>query len=242
MDSSADCSATTAVVLVSGGMDSCVAAAEAAASGRSLALLHATYGQRTAARERSAFDAIAAHYAVPAARRLVATLEHIGHIGGSALTDMAITMPSGPPDRERIPVTYVPFRNAHLLATAVSWAEVIGAAEVWIGAVEEDSSGYPDCRAVFLEAFERAVREGTRPETAIRIVAPLLHLGKDAIVRRGLELGAPLAATWSCYQASERACGVCESCRLRLRGFARAGARDPIPYENEPAAAGERGR
>ena len=224
-----------AVVLASGGMDSTVAAWLAARE-HELALLHASYGQRTAARERRSFDEIAGYFEVPEGRRLVVDLSHLGRIGGSALTDPAIPVPAARFEAGQVPVTYVPFRNAHLLSSAVSWAEVIGAAEVWIGAVEDDSSGYPDCRAVFYEAFNRAIDLGTKPGTSIRIVTPLIRMKKAEIVRRGFVLRAPLSMTWSCYSDEDRACGACESCVLRLRGFAAAGERDPIAYRSRPAA------
>ncbi|HOX25050.1 MAG TPA: 7-cyano-7-deazaguanine synthase QueC [Candidatus Krumholzibacteria bacterium] len=219
-----------AVVLASGGLDSCVCVAEAARAA-DLALLHVNYGQRTQARELRAFQDIADFYRVPAARRLVASLDHLARIGGSSLTDPSREVETGEPaPAAGVPSTYVPFRNAHILCIGASWAEVLGARELYIGAVEEDSSGYPDCRERFFTAFQQAVDEGTRPETRITIRTPLLHLDKAAIVRRGRDLGAPLYLTWSCYVAEDRACGRCESCRLRLRGFAIAGASDPIPY------------
>jgi len=219
-----------AVVLASGGLDSCVCVAEAARE-HDLALLHVTYGQRTAARERRAFAAIADHYAVGADRRLVVDLGHLAAIGGSALLDGGAAVSRGLPDPAAgIPATYVPFRNAHLLCSGVSWAEVLGARAVYLGAVEEDSSGYPDCRESFVAAFQTAVDRGTRPDTSIELRTPLIHLDKAAIVRRGLVLGAPLHLTWSCYVGEDMACGQCESCLLRLRGFERAGATDPIPY------------
>jgi len=221
---------TGAVALLSGGLDSCVAAAWAARRFR-LHLLHAAYGQRTAARELRAFEAIAGALEVPRERRLLISIDALRRVRGSSLTDDTLPVERGDPDPARIPGTYVPFRNAHLLAAAVSWAEVLGARQVVIGCVEEDSSGYPDCRGEFLEAFARAVAAGTRPDARIAIVAPLLHQRKAAIVRLGIELGAPLQHTWSCYTGEERACGTCESCRLRLRGFRDAGTEDPIPYE-----------
>ncbi len=225
-----------AIVLVSGGMDSCVTAAIANEQYR-LAFLHVNYGQRTEARELRAFNEIADYY--KADKRLSVSLEHLKVIGGSALTDETIAVPEVPPSPPPspqggegvIPVTYVPFRNAHLLAIATSWAEVIGATRIFIGAVEEDSSGYPDCREIFYQAFNRVIDTGTKPETRIEIVTPLIHLKKSAIVKRGIELKAPLHLTWSCYQASETACGRCESCALRLKGFREAGVKDPIPYE-----------
>jgi len=222
--------APIAVVSLSGGLDSCVAAAVARAEGFELALLHADYGQLTEARERQAFEAIADFYGVAAGRRLVVPFAGLRAIGGSALTDPSIPLPAGDLERQGVPVSYVPFRNAHLLATAVSWAEVLGAGAIYVGFVEEDSSGYPDCREVFLKAFEQAANLGTRPGTQLSLRAPLIHLDKAAIVARGVQLGAPLQLTWSCYQASAAACGTCDSCLLRLRGFAQAGLADPIPY------------
>jgi len=224
-----------AVVLVSGGMDSCVTAAVAVRT-CDLAFLHVSYGQRTEGKERACFDALADHFAV--ADRLVARLDHLRTIGGSSLTDHAIPVPpaaarsvdEASSRRRGIPPTYVPFRNAQLLAAAVAWAEVIGAASVWIGAVEEDSSGYPDCRREFYDLFERVIDAGTRPETSIRIETPVIGMSKTDIVKRGLELGAPFQLTWSCYQSEKIACGACESCALRLRAFARAGAADPLRY------------
>ncbi len=221
-----------AIVLASGGMDSCVTVALAARD-RDLALLHVNYGQRTEERELRAFREIADHYGVQ--KRLVVSIDHLKAIGGSALTDENIPVPepghAGPSRTENIPVTYVPFRNAHLLAIATSWAEVIGANRIYIGAVEEDSSGYPDCRETFYQAFNRVIEAGTRPETRVEIVTPLIHMKKSEIVRTGVELGAPLGLTWSCYRNSELACGRCESCALRLKGFREAGVQDPITYE-----------
>ncbi|MBZ5500853.1 MAG: 7-cyano-7-deazaguanine synthase QueC [Acidobacteriia bacterium] len=221
-----------AVVLLSGGMDSCVTAAIARQSYR-LALLHASYGQRTEARERRAFEEIAGYYGVD--ERLVVRFDAFAQIGGSALTDQRIAVPeSGAAlaPHAGIPITYVPFRNAHFLSAAVSWAEVIGARAIFIGAVAEDSSGYPDCRPEYYRAFAALIREGTRPETQIEIVTPVIALRKSEIVRRGLELGAPLDRTWSCYQFEDEACGTCDSCRLRLRAFAETGASDPIAYRS----------
>ena len=223
-----------AIVLVSGGMDSCVTAAIAEQTCR-LAFLHVNYGQRTEGRELQAFNELANHF--NAEKRLVVSIEHLKVIGGSSLTDIGIPVPESAADQSAIPnpqspipTTYVPFRNAHLLAIAVSWAEVIGAEKIFIGAVEEDSSGYPDCREVFYQAFNRVIETGTRPETRVDIVTPLIHMKKSEIVRKGMELGAPFQLTWSCYQGSDKACGRCESCALRLKGFRDAGAKDPIPY------------
>jgi 7-cyano-7-deazaguanine synthase len=219
-----------AVVFLSGGMDSCVAAAIANQSHR-LALLHTSYGQRTEARERRAFEEIADFYGVK--DRLMIRLDSFVQIGGSALTDRKIAVPEfddSAVHASEIPITYVPFRNAHFLSAAVSWAEVIGANAIFIGAVAEDSSGYPDCRPGYYRAFAELVRQGTRPETHIEIETPVIAMRKSEIISRGLELGAPLNLTWSCYQFEDEACGTCDSCRLRLRAFAEAGLSDPIAY------------
>ncbi len=224
-----------AVVLLSGGMDSCVSAAIARErhGASNVALLHAGYGQLTQERERRAFTEIADFYDMR--RRLIVQLDHFRLIGGSALTDDRIAVPENRLDAaasrgSSIPVTYVPFRNAHFLSVAVSWAETIGAVAIYIGAVAEDSSGYPDCRPEYYRAFQNVIREGTRPETHIEIVTPVITLKKSEIIRRGVVLGAPLQLTWSCYQGQEVACGSCDSCLLRLRAFAEAGVADPIPY------------
>jgi 7-cyano-7-deazaguanine synthase len=222
--------AELAVISLSGGMDSCVTAAIAKAEGYELALLHADYGQRTQARERQAFRDIADFYRVPPARRLIIGFDTLKAIGGSALTDASIALPEGELDRPGVPVSYVPFRNAHLLATCVSWAEVLRATAIFVGFVEEDSSGYPDCREAFLRSFEQTANLGTKPETKLAFHAPLLHLRKADIVRKGRDLGAPLQLSWSCYQGELEACGHCDSCHLRLRGFKEAGFADPIPY------------
>ena len=219
---------TLAVCLVSGGMDSCVTAAIAREENESLAFLHVSYGQRTEARERQAFEELARYYGVH--RQLAVSIEQLKLIGGSSLTDETISVSDADLNSPGVPISYVPFRNSHLLSIATSWAEVIGATRIYIGAVAEDSSGYPDCRPEFYEAFQRVIDVGTKPETSIAIVTPVIHLRKSEIVKRGLALGAPLHLTWSCYQSEERACGRCDSCALRLRAFAEAGLRDPIAY------------
>lgn len=216
-----------AVCCVSGGMDSAVAAATAAREGR-VAFLHADYGQRTERKERECFSRLADHYRVEA--RLVVAFPALAAIGGSSLTDRSLAVREADPEPGVIPSSYVPFRNAHLLAAATSWAERIGAGAIFVGAVAEDSSGYPDCRPEFYRAFEQAIRTGTRPETRIRIAHPVIDSSKAEIVRQGVALRVPFELTWSCYQAEERACGVCESCRLRRKGFREAGVADPIPY------------
>jgi len=222
-----------AVVCVSGGMDSALTAALAAREHR-LAFLHANYGQRTERKELECFHALADHYGAEA--RLVVDLSDLRQIGGSSLTDASIPVREADPEEGVIPTSYVPFRNAHLLSAAASWGEVLGARAIFVGAVWEDSSGYPDCRPEFYRAFEEAVRLGTRPETRLAIVTPVIELSKAEIVRRGLALGVPFEKTWSCYQAEDAACGTCESCRLRLRGFAEARARDPLAYRSPSRA------
>ncbi len=219
------------VVLTSGGMDSCVTTAIAARECQKIALLHVSYGQRTQARELKAFNDIADFYQVE--QRLVTNIVHLAQIGGSSLTDRTIEVSQANLETTEIPTSYVPFRNAHLLAIATSWAEVISARRIYIGAVAEDSSGYPDCRPEFYQAFQQAISVGTKPETQIEIVTPVIALRKSEIVQRGLALGAPLQLSWSCYQGESLACGVCDSCALRLRGFREAGVRDPLPYAIE---------
>ncbi|MGA2375765.1 MAG: 7-cyano-7-deazaguanine synthase QueC [Candidatus Sulfotelmatobacter sp.] len=219
-----------AVVLLSGGMDSCVCAALAARD-YAAAALHVSYGQRTEDRERESFLAICRRLNIQ--EKLTVRIEALRAIGGSALTDKSIAVPTSDPAAHApgrdIPVTYVPFRNAHFLAVAVSWAEVLGAEKIYIGAVEQDSSGYPDCRPAYYEAFNQVIKTGTKAGT-IEILTPLIRLRKAEIVRLGLELGAPFDLTWSCYSRQDQACGICDSCVLRLRAFAEAGAADPIPY------------
>ena len=218
-----------AVVSLSGGMDSAVCAALAARDFDAYAL-HFSYGQRTEVRELQSARQVAE--ALDFRDFLHLSIDIFRHIGGSALTDPAIAVPKAPehsPIGQSIPVTYVPFRNAHFLAAAVSWAEVLGAGTIFIGAVEQDSSGYPDCRPAYYQAFQQLIRTGTR-EGDIEISTPLIHLRKSQIVRLGLELNAPFNLTWSCYSGAEEACGECDSCVLRLRAFDEAGTPDPIPY------------
>lgn len=217
-----------AVVLLSGGLDSCVCLAVAARD-HTPCVLHLNYGQRTEARELRAFHDIADHYEVR--DRLVVDVSHLKTIGGSSLVDETRPVETGLPDGTGVPSTYVPFRNAHILAIGTSWAEVLGAEALYIGAVEEDGSGYPDCTADFYAAFAAAIDAGTKPDTRIALRTPLLSFDKAAIVARGRALGAPLHLSWSCYVSEDAACGECESCRLRLRGFERAGETDPIPYK-----------
>jgi 7-cyano-7-deazaguanine synthase len=219
---------TTAIVLVSGGMDSCVTAAIARDESSQLAFLHISYGQLTEARERKAFDDIADFYGIE--KRLDVSIEYLVKIGGSSLTDQRIEVSEADLESKDIPTSYVPFRNANMLAIATSWAEVIGANAIYIGAVAEDSSGYPDCRPEFYEAFQRTIDAGTKPDTHIEIRTPIIHLSKAEIVKKGIELDAPLHLSWSCYRNEDLACGTCDSCVLRLRGFRQAGQCDPIAY------------
>ena len=221
-----------AIVLLSGGMDSCVTAAIAARECR-LAALHVSYGQLTEARERRAFEQIADFYQIT--ERLRVEQSYLRRIGGSALTDPSIALRDADLEAADIPASYVPFRNAHFLAAAVSWAETIGAGRIYIGAVEADSSGYPDCRPEYYQVYNRLIAAGTRPDTRIEIVTPLITLRKQEIVKKGIELGAPFHLSWSCYRSEEMACGRCDSCALRLRAFEQAGAEDVIPYAARPS-------
>lgn len=222
------------MVLLSGGMDSCVCAALAVRD-HDAAAVHVSYGQRTEDRERRAFESICERLEIR--DRLLVRNDSLRAIGGSALTDSSIAVPEAHNIGKTIPATYVPFRNAHFLAVAVSWAEVLGAGKVYIGAVEPDSSGYPDCRPEYYRAFNEVVKTGTK-EGTIRVETPLIAMRKAEIVRLGLELNAPFDLTWSCYQREDRACGVCDSCVLRLRAFRDAGAEDPIPYAEAGARLG----
>jgi 7-cyano-7-deazaguanine synthase len=220
-----------AVVLVSGGMDSCVSVAIASTK-YDMAFLHLNYGQKTELRELKAFNDIADHYNVQ--KRLVVDARFFNEIGGSSLTDESIPVSKADLETKEIPSSYVPFRNANILAIATSYAEVIGATKIFIGAVEEDSSGYPDCRAEFYEAYNKVVSIGTKPDTKITIETPLINLKKSDIIKKGFELKAPMHLSWSCYQSSDLACGVCDSCALRLRGFQKVGVADPIEYKTRP--------
>ena len=215
-----------AIILVSGGMDSCVTATAAKADGYDLSFLHMNYGQRTEKRELKAFHDIADHYLVY--ERLVVDIWHLSTIGGSCLTDKNIETPSADLENPDIPISYVPFRNANILAAAVSWAEILDARTIYAGAVEEDSSGYPDCRRLFFDAFEKTIEAGTKPETNIKILTPLITLTKKEIVEKGISLNAPLHLTWSCYKNEDIPCGECDSCALRARGFQQAGLKDPL--------------
>jgi 7-cyano-7-deazaguanine synthase len=220
-----------AIILVSGGMDSLITAA-IAAKNYQLAFLHLNYGQRTEKRELKAFNDIADHYNVP--KRLVVDIKYLADIGGSSLTDKNIEVSKADIKSKDIPTSYVPFRNANILSIAVSWAEVIGATKIFIGAVEEDSSGYPDCREVFYDSFNKVIELGTKPETNILIETPIIHLKKFEIIKKGSELNAPFKLSWSCYKNEDKACGECDSCALRLKGFQMAGIVDPIDYIIRP--------
>ena len=220
-----------AVIAVSGGLDSCVTAA-IANENYELAFAHFNYGQRTERRELKAFHDIAKYYNVN--NKLVFDLKHLANIGGSSLTDKNIRMSKADLNNKEIPASYVPFRNANILSACVSWAEVINAKAVFIGAVYEDASGYPDCRPVFFQAFQNLVGLGTKPETSISIETPVIKLSKAEIIKLGTKLNAPLELTWSCYKNEDIACGVCDSCAFRLRGFQQARINDPIPYVETP--------
>lgn len=220
-----------AVVALSGGMDSCVTAAIANQTHR-LSMIHINYGQRTESRELKAFHDVADFY--NAEKRMIIDFGHFTKIGGSSLTDKSIEVAKADLCNKEIPSSYVPFRNANILSACVSYAEVIGANAVFIGAVYEDASGYPDCRPEFFEAYEKMVDLGTKPETKIKIETPIIHFSKAEIVKKGIELNAPLNLTWSCYQSEDEACGVCDSCAFRLRGFQQAGVEDSILYKTKP--------
>lgn len=219
-----------AVVAVSGGLDSCVTSAIANLE-YELAFAHINYGQRTQARELKAFNDIADFYSV---KRIIIDFNHLAKIGGSSLTDKSIEIEEANLETDEVPNSYVPFRNANILTACVSWAEAIEAEAIFIGAVFEDSSGYPDCRPDFFDAFNSVINLGTKPETKIEIKTPIIYMNKNEIIERGMELNAPLNLTWSCYQNEDEACGVCDSCALRLRGFQQRGIEDPIPYKIRP--------
>jgi 7-cyano-7-deazaguanine synthase len=222
----------TSVVLLSGGMDSTLTAAIACAESDSVAAIHFNYRHRTERRELKAFEEICEKLGIT--KRLVVDAEFLRKIGGSSLTDEAIPVSQADLTATNIPSSYVPFRNGTFLSIAAGWAEVLGAGRIYIGAVEEDSSGYPDCRKIFFEEFEKGINLGTKPETTIRIMTPVIAMKKSEIVKKSLGLNAPLELTWSCYQSEDEACGECDSCALRLRGFEHAGAIDPIPYKKRP--------
>jgi len=218
-----------AVCILSGGMDSTLATKIAHDEGYEVIALHFNYGQRTEAKELEAFRHITTRLGVVESYEI--DLDFFRQIGASALTDRGIDVPIGGIS-EGIPITYVPFRNGIFLSIATSIAEKHGATAIYIGVVEEDSSGYPDCRESYIKAMESAINLGTKPTTSIQIERPLVTLSKAEIVKKSIELNSPLELTWSCYQSNEKACGVCDSCRLRLRGFEGAGVSDPIKYES----------
>ncbi len=217
-----------AIILLSGGIDSCVTTAIANRNYR-LCLLHINYKQRTAKREEKAFNEIAEYYKVKEKLSAIWRIDYLKKIGGSSLTDRSLKVPNI--SSNGIPNTYVPFRNANLLVIAVSWAETINAKKIFIGAMEGDSTGYPDCREIFFKAFNETIKFGTKTDSKLIIETPILHNTKAEVVKIGFELNAPLDLTWSCYQNSDIACGVCDSCRLRIKAFREAGFKDPIPYK-----------
>ena len=220
-----------AVIAVSGGLDSCVTAAIAKRDFE-LAFAHFNYGQRTEKRELKAFNDLANFFNVD--KKLIIDISHLSDIGGSSLTDKKIEVSPADLSNKAIPSSYVPFRNANILTACVSWAEALKAKAVFIGAVQEDSSGYPDCRVDFFSAFEIMVQLGTKPSTNLEIKIPIINLTKAEIIKLGMELNAPLHLTWSCYKNEDKACGICDSCALRLRGFQSAGVGDQIPYKVKP--------
>lgn len=219
-----------AIVLLSGGMDSLVCAGEAIKSHQDCSFLHMNYGQKTSSRERKSFEDISDFYGIPKEKRKVIDMAFLKQIGGSSLTDDSITVKNYQGDSNAIPDSYVPFRNSIILSLAVSWAEVVGAKKLYIGANYEDSPGYPDCRPSYYEAFNKVIEEGTKA-CDIKIVTPVLLMKKRDIVKRGQELKVPFELSWSCYQSTDKACGRCDSCALRLRGFKEAGIKDPLPYQ-----------
>jgi 7-cyano-7-deazaguanine synthase len=223
-----------AVCLVSGGMDSLVTAAIASSLHDNLAFLHLNYGQKTEQRELVSFKKIAEHYNVPVSHQKIIDVSFLKQIGGSSLTDDKIEVKKFKGDSEEIPDSYVPFRNTHIIAMAVSWAEVIGAKKIYIGAVYEDSSGYPDCRPSYYQAVNALIKQGTK-NGDIEVITPVINLKKEEIVKKALELNAPLEFSWSCYERNDKACGVCDSCALRLRGFEKAHVADPIEYVVRPS-------
>ncbi|TNF31631.1 MAG: 7-cyano-7-deazaguanine synthase QueC [Deltaproteobacteria bacterium] len=223
-----------AICLVSGGMDSLVCAAIANEKHEDLAFLHLNYGQKTEERELKSFHAIADFYNVPMNMRKVVDVTFLKQIGGSSLTDDNIDVKKYKGDSDEIPDSYVPFRNTHIVSMAVSWAEVIGAKKIYIGAVHEDSSGYPDCRPSYYKALNALIKEGTK-DGDIEVVTPVIEMKKPEIIKKAIELGAPLASSYSCYARGDKACGVCDSCALRLRGFELAGVEDPIEYDQRPS-------
>jgi 7-cyano-7-deazaguanine synthase len=219
-----------AIVLLSGGMDSLVCAGIAFEKKHQVSFLHLNYGQKTSERERKSFNEIADFYQVKESERKVIDMAFLKQIGGSSLTDEAISVKSYAGDSREIPDSYVPFRNSIILSLAVSWAEAVGATKLYIGANYEDSPGYPDCRPSYYEAFNKVIKEGTKAGD-IEIITPVINMKKRDIVHKGQELKVPFELSWSCYKSGERACGQCDSCALRLRGFKEAGINDPIDYQ-----------
>lgn len=218
------------IVLLSGGMDSLVCSGIATQNHENVYALHMNYGQKTSSRERISFDEICNHYNIPLEKRKIIDMTFLQQIGGSSLTDDKIAVKDYEGDSKIIPDSYVPFRNSIILSLAVSWAEVVGATKLYIGANYEDSPGYPDCRPSYYEAFNKVIKEGTKAGD-IEIITPVLRMKKREIVLKGKELNVPFSLSWSCYKSSAKACGQCDSCALRLRGFKEAGITDPIDYK-----------
>jgi 7-cyano-7-deazaguanine synthase len=219
-----------AIVVLSGGLDSAVTLAFAKDAGFQLSALHLNYGQRTEMKELNSFNALCDYFKI--GEQFIANIDYLKKLGGCSLTDESIPIEKDGVDVSRIPSTYVPFRNTHILSIAVSWAEINGASKIFIGAVEEDSSGYPDCREEYFAAFNALLSVALPPKKAIAVHTPLIKLNKGEIVKLGAKLRVPFELTWSCYGENIKACGVCDSCRLRLKGFRQAGIADPIPYHS----------
>lgn len=225
-------SGESAVVLVSGGMDSATAAIEAQQRGYCLYFLHTTYGQQTADKESECARQLAEYMDV--VDFLHIETDHLGRIGASSLTDDSIDVEEVNLDSEEIPSSYVPFRNANLVSMATSYGEANDCSAIFIGAHSEDYSGYPDCRQEFFDAFQQVIDVGTKPETSIELLAPFVDWSKSEIAERGFDLGVPYELTWSCYSKEAPACGSCDACAYRLKAFKEAGVEDPIDYCQRP--------
>lgn len=215
-----------AICIISGGMDSATSAFIARSQGYEIIALHFDYGQRTMKKERECFERICDD--VGAKKRMILDAGFIAQIGGNALTDFSLEVPKDGVFGE-VPITYVPFRNGIFISIAAALAQKEGAEAIFLGVVQEDSSGYPDCSENFIKSLNLAVNSGTGETFEIK--TPLVHLSKAQIVAKAMELGVNLAHTWSCYENEDEACGKCDSCLLRLRGFKNAGAIDPIKYK-----------
>jgi len=216
-----------AVVLTSGGMDSLITTAIAKNENDEIYLLHANYGQRTEQKELDSFHNIANYFKPKDV--MIINIDYLVQIGGNSLTDKNMDIPKNELS-DSVPNTYVPFRNGNLISIAASWAEVLGAQKIYIGAVEVDSSGYPDCRKEFYIKLESAINAGTKDDTNIQICTPIIDKMKSEIIKIGAQLNIPFDLSWSCYENNDIACAECDSCLLRIKAFKEAGIKDPIPY------------